>query len=193
MSEIIAAPVPGDRPPVRDSWLGRRGGSAGVIGFIVFFVLSGVVVALGKGRLFVPSVVQPIAFNHKKHVQENGLECSACHQSFEKEAFSGVPSADICATCHAEPQGKSPEEARLVKLLQEGGALDWKPLFRQPPHVFYSHRRHVVIGKIECASCHGAIAATTTPPGHVTKLRMQDCVDCHRRRGASTDCTACHR
>jgi len=180
-------------PQVRDSWLGRKGWSAGAIGFSGLFLLTSVVVALGNGRVFDAPVKQPIAFNHKKHVEDSGLECSVCHQFYEKEAFSGLPSAEICAGCHAEAQGKSAEEARLVKLLQDGGSLDWKPLFRQPPHVFYSHRRHVVAGKLECRTCHGAIAASTAPPGRVTKLRMQDCIACHQRTATSTDCTTCHR
>lgn len=178
---------------IRDSWLGRRGWSAGGIGFLVFLALSSVAVAVNDGRIFNDPVEQPIGFNHRKHVEENGLECSTCHAYYEKEAFSGLPTAEVCAQCHAEAQGKSAEEAKLVQLLQKGRSLDWKPLFRQPPHVFYSHRRHVVTAKLECSVCHGAIAHTTSPPGHVKKLRMQDCLDCHRRTKVATDCTTCHR
>ncbi len=179
--------------PIRDSWLGRKGWSAGAIGLGIFVLLASVGVALGSGRVFNAPVEQPIAFNHKKHVEENGLECSVCHPFYEKEAFSGLPGAEICAGCHAEPQGKSAEEARLVKLLQDGRPLDWQPLFRQPAHVFYSHRRHVVAGKIECKTCHGSIAASTAPPGQVKRLRMQDCIACHIRTSTAADCTTCHR
>ena len=166
-------------------------------GFVASFVLVGAAVAaltLGGGPAFLtPAARQPVSFNHQKHVKELDLACSSCHLTVEKEAFSGFPAADVCAFCHLEPQGKTAEEAKLVERLKSGAPLDWKPLFRQPAHVFYSHRRHVVAAKIECPVCHGSIAQTTAPPGRVRRLRMDDCLGCHRKAGASTDCTACHR
>jgi hypothetical protein len=165
-----------------------------VAGFFAFLLFSGVAAVLTGGRSEPSSSTkQPVAFNHKKHVQELELSCLTCHVSYEKEAFSGLPGADICSGCHSEPQGKSKEEAKLVRLIQAGAPLQWQSLFRQPAHVFYSHRRHVVVAKLECVTCHGSIAKTTTPPESVRRLRMQDCIDCHRRLGARTDCTNCHR
>ncbi len=164
-----------------------------VPGFLILFLATAVPIALTRGAGFSREVEQPIAFNHRKHAQELDLACNTCHEYFEKEAFSGLPTADVCGVCHSEPQGKSAEERRLVQLLKTGAPLEWKPLFLQPPHVYYSHRRHVIAARIECPVCHGAIASTVEPPTRVTRLRMQDCLDCHRRRGAPTDCTTCHR
>ncbi len=146
-------------------------------------------------RLYAPSAEtrQPIAFNHRVHVQDNGMECSECHDSYEKETFSGLPGADLCSFCHAEAQGESVEELKLVAMLEEGKPLEWKRLFRQPSHVFYSHRRHVAVAGLECETCHGSFAETARPPARVERLEMDDCLDCHRRQGASEDCTACHR
>ena len=138
-------------------------------------------------------VEQPIAFNHRKHVVDNQLDCSTCHQFYETETFSGLPDADTCAVCHQQPQGKSAEEARLVKMLREHKPLVWNSLFRQPPHIFYSHRRHVVKGQIKCERCHGNIAMTTAPPRQVKRLLMSDCIACHERMHVATDCTTCHR
>ena len=161
---------------------------AGVSGFLLFLIGSAVPSALRR-----PAVHQPIAFNHQKHVKDNDLGCSTCHEFYEKEAFSGLPTSEICASCHLEPQGKSEEERKLVRLLKAGAPLDWKPLFLQPPHVYYSHRRHVVVAKLECPACHDAIGASSAPPRRVERLRMEDCIGCHEKRGAPTDCTACHR
>ena len=167
------------------------------VGFAAFFVLAGAgttAITLGGGPSFIrPAVQQPIVFNHRKHVKELDLACSSCHLTVEKEAFSGLPDADVCAFCHSEPQGTSEEEKKLVQLLKTGAPLAWKPLFRQPPHIYYSHRRHVVVAKLDCVVCHGSIAATIAPPGRVKRLRMDDCLSCHRRNGVSTDCTTCHR
>lgn len=161
---------------------------AGALGFVVLFVLTGVAVTLSP-----PGNKQPIAFNHRKHVEENGMECSECHEFYEKETFSGLPGAETCSFCHQEPLGESAEEQKLVKLLEEEAPLEWTSLFRQPPHVFYSHRRHVVVAQMECADCHGAIEESSAPPERVKQLTMDECVDCHQKEGARADCNTCHR
>jgi cytochrome c553 len=166
---------------------------APALGFLLPFMITAGVVALLPYHGPTKPVRQPIAFNHRKHVEELSLPCSICHQFYETEAFSGLPAAEVCATCHLEPQGKSAEERELVKLLKAGTPLDWKPLFRQPPHVFSSHRRHVVVAKLDCPVCHGEIGNSTQPPTRVKRLVMQDCLDCHRRRRAAAECTTCHR
>lgn len=164
-----------------------------VVGFVALLLVSGAATVLTGNRSPRVSKTQPIAFNHKKHAGDLELSCLTCHESYEKETFSGLPGAEVCSTCHSEMQGKSAEEAKLVKLLQAGKPLVWQSLFRQPAHVFYSHRRHVVSAKLECATCHGAIAKSVVPPQTVRRLEMQDCIDCHRRSGVSADCTNCHR
>lgn len=181
-----------DRPD-GEPRVGRGAWKAPVFGFAVFFMLSGGLVALFGDRLSQTAIEQPIAFSHRRHVVELEMDCSTCHPFYEKEAFSGLPEADVCAACHSEPQGKSAEEARLVRLLGRGEPLEWRGLFRQPAHVFYSHRRHVAVAKIACAACHGQIAEAKAPPGRVRPLAMEDCVGCHRQRGVGTDCTTCHR
>lgn len=173
--------------------LGKSAPALFVLALATFFVLS--TAALTLTRVLTPSAAtrQPIEFNHKKHVEENSLDCVECHEFTAEKPFSGLPAADLCAFCHAEAQGESAEELRLVQLLEEGAPLEWKPLFRQPPHVYYSHRRHVGVAKLDCQICHGSIAATEAPPARVERLKMDDCLDCHRREGATENCTACHR
>jgi hypothetical protein len=175
----------------------RRGYRLAIAAFAAAFVLAAgatTALTLSGRRTFLRSAVrQPISFNHKKHVTELDIGCTTCHVTVETEAFSGLPDAELCAGCHLEPQGKSEEEKKLVEMLKKGTALAWKPLFRQPAHVFYSHRRHVIVAKLQCTVCHGAIAETSAPPVRVRRLVMDDCVSCHRKARVSTDCTACHR
>ncbi|MFQ5791471.1 MAG: cytochrome c3 family protein [Acidobacteriota bacterium] len=168
--------------------LGKGGRSAAALGFLIFFLVSGTVVALWPSR-----TEQPIAFNHRRHVLENDMACSECHEFYETETFSGLPGVETCAFCHEEAQGESEEEQKLVKLLEEGTPLEWERLFRQPPHVFYSHRRHVAVAGMECNVCHGSIAESEAPPQRVGRLKMDDCLDCHEKEQVSTECTACHR
>jgi hypothetical protein len=161
---------------------------AALVGFVVFFVTSAAIVG-SRGR----GVDQPIPFNHRIHTVDNDMACTECHAFYQKEAFSGFPDRDTCAFCHEEPQGESAAELALVELLKSGAPLDWKPLFRQPPHVFYSHRRHVQAAEIECQSCHGDIGQSEAPPRRVRRLEMDDCIGCHQEEDAAFDCTACHR
>jgi menaquinone reductase, multiheme cytochrome c subunit len=144
-------------------------------------------------RMWRAKTVQPVAFNHRKHVRENKIECSVCHAFYETQTFSGLPALDTCATCHTEAIGKSAEEQKVVKLVRDNQPLVWNSLFRQPPHIFYSHRRHVVKANLKCERCHGDIADTVAPPARVVKLRMNDCIACHEARGVAADCTTCHR
>jgi len=166
---------------------------AGGSGFAIFLALGAAVAFFGKLRPSQAPVAQPLAFNHRLHVEQEGLECSACHPGYLTQVSSGLPTAGACTLCHLDPQGETAEEQRLVNLLQEGASLDWEPLFRQPPHVFFSHRRHAVVAEIECATCHGDIGTSTAPPARRAPLSMERCIACHEAQQASTDCSACHR
>ena len=141
-----------------------------------------------------PNVVQPIAFNHQKHTQDLHLRCDFCHKYYQIGRHSGLPGADVCRICHVIALGTSPEAAKLTELLKTGQPLQFKKLFRLPDYVYYSHRRHVEIAKLDCATCHDGIADTRVPPQRpLIEIKMQFCLDCHVARGVTTDCTACHR
>ncbi|UCC72928.1 MAG: cytochrome c3 family protein [Gemmatimonadota bacterium] len=141
-----------------------------------------------------PTVPQPVAFNHRKHTEELGLNCEFCHVYVTKRAHAGLPNAQTCTMCHQATQGTSAEAARVTTLLAEGDPLTFNKLFRLESHVFYTHRRHVGIAELECATCHGAIAATERPPARpLVRIDMDFCMDCHREQGQTLDCNACHR
>lgn len=139
-------------------------------------------------------VAQPIAFNHRRHTQQLGLDCELCHQYVNTGAHPGLPLLETCAMCHQAPQGTSTEAVRMTEYVTRGRPLVFVKLFRLPPHVFFTHRRHVGIAHLACRDCHGALAATTTPPRRpLVRIRMGFCLDCHRKMRQSTDCIACHR
>lgn len=165
---------------------------ATALGLAVFFVL-GTGLGVAQRRSAARALEQPIAFNHRLHVEDVELSCLDCHEFYESEAFSGLPGPEVCAFCHEEAQGESVAEQELAGLLAEGAPLAWRSLFRQPSHVFYSHRRHVVVAGLECRSCHGDFAKTETPPRRASILSMEECLECHQREGVAEDCTACHR
>lgn len=139
-------------------------------------------------------IAQPIQFNHKKHVVENKLECSECHTTYLTGATSGRPTVEICSMCHAVQLGESAEEAKLVSTYVEPEKeIPWKRIFRTRKDVYYSHRRHVALGELECKQCHGDIGNMTKPPSRPVVMAMKTCIGCHRKRQVTEDCVACHR
>ncbi|MBI3988395.1 MAG: cytochrome c3 family protein [candidate division NC10 bacterium] len=138
-------------------------------------------------------VEQPIAFNHQKHV-EKGFPCVTCHQTVEKAPHAGLPSLQVCLMCHSAPMTKSPEEEKIREYAKRGEAIRWAKIYKLPDNVYYSHRRHVGIGKLECKTCHGTIGESPAPPTRpVVALKMDWCLRCHRERKVETDCNACHK
>jgi hypothetical protein len=140
------------------------------------------------------AVPQPVQFNHRKHTDELNLECAFCHAHVTTGAHAGLPDGATCSICHSTVQGTSAEAARVTRLLEAGDPLRFNKLFRMPDHVFYTHRRHVAIADLPCEGCHGAIANAERPPARaLVQIDMDFCMDCHRQREASLECTACHR
>lgn len=140
------------------------------------------------------AVTQPIAFPHAVHVKDVGLECAACHPGVENSFHAQLPALSVCMECHEDKLSDKPEEQKVRDLAKLPSPPQFRKLFLFPNHVFYSHRRHVVVAKIPCATCHGSIAETSAPPTHpLVRINMQFCLDCHRRRGVTVDCIACHR
>jgi formylmethanofuran dehydrogenase subunit E len=152
--------------------------------------LIGAVVGLGCGD----RVVQPIAYSHKLHAGQLQIECEKCHEGVLTREVATLPALEICAECHAEPQGKTAEEAKAVKAVKDGKEIAWNRLYEVPRHVYFSHRRHTTSGKIACERCHGAMKdADSPPPAPFVALTMNDCMACHKDKGARADCVACHR
>lgn len=157
------------------------------LGGLVITFFTGLVVLR---PLFWEEIQQPIQFNHQAH---QDLECQGCHESVETESFASLPSIDTCMLCHETPLTESPEEEKIRTLASEGKPIEWQRLFRQPAHVFYSHRRHVGIARLECRQCHGDIGESTQPPGRVLNLTMDDCISCHEQNQLESGCVDCHR
>ncbi len=139
-------------------------------------------------------IVQPIAFSHHIHTVDQEIACIDCHQYNETQEHSGMPTLEVCGECHDEAQGEAPEEKKILAAVKDGIEPQWQRLFRMPDHVFYSHRRHVVLAKLACSECHGTMGKSARPPARPpVALTMSFCIDCHERTGADTDCVACHR
>lgn len=135
---------------------------------------------------------QPIAFNHKIHA-DNELTCLDCHPYYMDHASSGRPQRETCASCHEEPLSESKEQAKVVEFVKKGEEIPWERLYRVPEDVYFSHQRHVVLGGLECSTCHGDIGVSTKPPARPLKITMKKCMKCHENEDVDNDCILCHR
>ena len=141
-------------------------------------------------------VEQPIAFNHALHIEKAGLECTYCHTDAADRMVAGLPGKENCLDCHDldEEADSHPEKAKLVPYVDSEDEIPWIRVAVTRPDVFFSHRRHVAVGEIDCLECHtDQDTITTPPPAPRLVMTMDDCIACHERNGSSTDCLACHR
>jgi mono/diheme cytochrome c family protein len=60
------------------------------------------------------------------------------------------------------------------------GPIQWKKIHNLADHVYFNHAQHVAVGKVECASCHGAVEKMEVLKQHAP-LSMGWCINCHRQ------------
>ena len=109
---------------------------------------------------------------------------------------------------------------RTIGLGEDPGPIQWKRVHRLPDHVRFVHEPHIrfltaagntdvianrdeaailagtqmdgsVVAAVTCSTCHGDIKSQEQV-AQVEPLKMGQCVDCHRKNNAPTDCTTCH-
>lgn len=168
---------------------------------VIFFVVMGTVdlwdrlMAVGVYEGYEPE--QPIAFNHTLHAGELEINCVYCHNSAEKSKHAGIPSANVCMNCHvAVAEGRSEEGTADIQKIYEATGWDsekraytgeekpikWVKVHNLPDHVYFNHSQHVVVGNLECQTCHGPIDEEYTVAKQFAPLTMGWCIDCHNTR-----------
>lgn len=157
----------------------------------------GVILALSLVRATPASAgtaTQPIQFSHKIHAEKD-LECTSCHEGAETQSSATLPPMDTCMGCHGRAKGKNPEEPKVREFADKPGWIPWVQVNQLPGHVYFSHRAHVVWGKLDCKECHGDMAKADLPVtvSQIGSLSMRRCEGCHREKHASNDCVTCHK
>jgi hypothetical protein len=143
------------------------------------------------------AIAQPVAFDHRHHVRDDGIACVYCHDSVETEASAGMPSTARCMGCHGQVWSESPELAPVRASWANGTPIRWKRVNAVPSYVYFHHGVHVQAG-VACRECHGAVEdMARVYRAHA--LTMDFCLDCHRRENGGrsitrlTTCSTCHR
>lgn len=165
----------------------------GALGLVAYFAACGLAV-IGAGVLWDsghPAPEQPLPFRHSQHAGELGLDCEHCHRYAGQGPRATVPAMSICAECHGSMETDSPSIRELQQHLAEERPVEWNRVHQMPWHVHFTHQRHIQAG-VECRTCHGDVQVMDRVR-RVRSMEMGWCVSCHRARGASTDCLACHK
>lgn len=163
---------------------------------IILFVVAGILAGAGltavARRESTPAVweqsasSQYIKFSHAFHVGQSGIACADCHKAADSEKASDNlrPGHDNCTSCHEEQIGnncgychKDPDNIQAVPV--------------QPRTIVFSHKRHVSMKNVECATCHAGLDKVEYA-GPANMPAMATCNTCHDDVRASAVCSACH-
>ena len=135
--------------------------------------------------------VQPIPFSHKIHAGTNHIPCLYCHTNVERSPHATIPSLNICMNCHSVVAVDKPNIVKLTELYNTGKPLEWVRVHNLPDHAYFSHQAHIAKG-FDCAECHGDVARMDVVH-QAKRLRMGDCITCHRQNDGPTSCNTCHQ
>lgn len=134
--------------------------------------------------------VQPIAFSHKLHAGTNNIPCLYCHRSASSSRLAGIPAVADCRACHLYIAHEATQVRRLMDYWEKREPIPWVRINALPDHVYFPHMMHIR-ARIECAACHGEVAAMERI-SRTASLTMGWCLGCHRKYKASIDCWTCH-
>jgi len=138
---------------------------------------------------------QPIAFSHKIHAGDNGIDCNYCHSSARTSKTSGIPSANVCMNCHAnittgtntgtteiqkiyDAIGYDPETRTYIEGYEQQ-PIQWVRIHNLPDLAYFNHSQHVTVGKLECQECHGPVQEMDVVKQE-SLMTMGWCINCHR-------------
>ena len=161
----------------------RRGQLAAKLAFLAACVL---VVALGAWAVSLnrtwqdigEPVPQPIAFSHKHHAGDDGIDCRYCHTTVETSAYAGLPSTHVCLSCHSQLYVDALPLQPLHQSAATGKPIEWQRVHMLPDFVYFNHSVHVNKG-VGCIECHGRVDQMPIT-WQVERLNMQWCLGCHR-------------
>lgn len=149
-------------------------------------------------------ITQPIAFSHKIHAKDNGINCLYCHTYARRSKVAGIPPTSKCMGCHTIIADTKPEIIKLTKMWESRTPPLWKKVNDLPDFVHFSHEKHLrrflfdnagqPIERADqvCAMCHGDVKNMTVDVKS-KPLTMGFCTRCHEANKGPSSCTACHK
>jgi hypothetical protein len=174
--------------------------------FAIAATIAAITVAISAPMIYIRTayggdvgveIEQPIQFDHRHHVRDDGIDCVYCHDTVETSEHAGLPSTERCMGCHGQVWPNSPELAPLRDSFATRTPIPWKRITAVPGYVYFHHGVHVHAG-VACEECHGVVGDMPRIT-RAHRMTMDFCLDCHRKRNGSrqiarlTTCSTCHR
>ncbi|AUC77716.1 cytochrome c3 family protein [Olleya sp. Bg11-27] len=167
------------------------------------YFVYGFLMQIGVNQGYEP--IQPIHYSHRIHAGDNGIDCKYCHSSARVSKHSGIPSLNVCMNCHKSIYEVAPEtqaeglaefgvdyNGEIKKLYDavgwddadqkytgETSPVKWIQIHKLPDFAYFNHSQHVVVGGVECQTCHGPVEEMEIMYQHAP-LTMGWCINCHR-------------
>ncbi len=133
---------------------------------------------------------QPIAFSHEQHAGKLDLKCETCHVNPAPGEMMTFPAEAKCMGCHQVIKKDSEDIQKLAKFFTDKKRVPWVRVYQVPTFVYWSHKTHMD-AEAKCTDCHGEVK-TLSVMAKTKDLSMGSCMDCHRQKKVSNDCTFCH-
>lgn len=136
---------------------------------------------------------QPVAFSHRIHAEQLGIDCRYCHSNVEESGHSNIPDTHTCMNCHTgdpisgiaylnndlwSAHVDNENLATVRSSYATGEAIPWRRIHKVPDYAHFNHAVHVNAG-VSCYSCHGNINQHEVARQEHS-LAMGWCLDCHR-------------
>jgi len=125
--------------------------------------------------------VQPVAFDHKLHVGQLGLDCRYCHSNVEVSGHSNIPASQVCMNCHSQVQKNNPKLQPIRDSFATGQPVQWVKIHNVPDYAYFNHSAHINRG-VSCVECHGKVNEMNVV-FEDKPLSMGWCLQCHRNPG----------
>lgn len=121
---------------------------------------------------------QPVAYSHRLHAGQLGIDCRYCHANVERAAHAMIPPTQTCMGCHSVVKTESARLAPVRESWENDKAIEWVKVHKLPDHTYFDHSAHLTKG-VGCSSCHGRVdemdVVRVDQP-----ISMGWCLDCHR-------------
>lgn len=121
---------------------------------------------------------QPVAYSHKLHAGDMGMDCRYCHQGVEKSSVANVPATQTCMNCHQVVGTKSEKLLAVRESWTTKKPIEWVKIHKVPDFAYFNHASHIT-ARVGCKSCHGDVS-TMEVVAQKEPLSMGWCLDCHR-------------
>lgn len=123
-------------------------------------------------------IEQPVQFDHRHHVRDDGIDCRYCHDLVDRSPYAGIPSTETCMGCHNQIWNDSPLLEPVRRSYYENRPIRWRRVNDLPDFVYFNHSIHVNKG-VGCVTCHGRVDLMARVY-KAEPLTMGWCLGCHR-------------